>query len=182
VSLSLERQETLDADELVGFAARLAAEPHRWQHLCVGQRSAARVYAEIWSDACVNAWAICWFADVDTGFHDHDDSAAGIVVVEGSVVEERLALAGPCLTRRFRAGQGLHLPACAIHRVRHSGVEPAVTVHAYSPPLRRQGVYRTAPDGTLERDATPFTQALSAPSRSPASRSSNAGSRHRSVR
>jgi hypothetical protein len=44
----------------------------------------------------------------------------------------------------------------AIHRVLHSGEGPAVTIHAYSPPLRRTGAYRTAEDGTLERESQPF--------------------------
>jgi hypothetical protein len=83
-------------------------------------------------------------------------------VVEGAVVEERLALAGPAVTRRFSAGQSFHLSASAIHRVRHDGAAPALTIHAYSPPLRRQGVYRTGADGALERDATPYTEELRA--------------------
>ena len=45
------------------------------------------------------------------------------------------------------------LPPVAIHRVLHSGQEPAVTIHAYSPPLRRSGVYRVADDGSLERSS-----------------------------
>jgi hypothetical protein len=32
--------------------------------------------------------------DHDTGFHDHDDSAAAITVVDGAITEERLALGG----------------------------------------------------------------------------------------
>lgn len=44
------------------------------------------------------------------------------------------------------------LPAVAIHRVLHAGTAPAVTLHAYSPPLVRTGAYRTAPDGELERE------------------------------
>ena len=71
-------------------------------------------------------------------------------------------LAGPPVARRFAAGESFHLSASAIHRVRHDGGAPALTIHAYSPPLRRQGVYRTAHDGALERDATPYTEELRA--------------------
>ena len=54
-----------------------------------------RVYAQIWDDDEVNAWVICWSEDQDTGFHDHDDSAAAISVVSGRVREDRLTLGGP---------------------------------------------------------------------------------------
>ena len=151
----------LDGAELVGFALALAGRPERWRHL-VTTDGEERDYETIWSDSFVNAWVICWPDDSDTGFHDHDDSAAGIVVVEGDVIEERLALSGPPLARRFAAGQAFHIPPVAIHRVRHGGGTPALTVHAYSPPLRRQGVYRSGPNGVLEREGTPHTVALSA--------------------
>ncbi len=54
-----------------------------------------RVYAQIWDDDEVNAWVICWSEDQDTGFHDHDDSAAAISVVSGRVREDRLTLGRP---------------------------------------------------------------------------------------
>jgi predicted metal-dependent enzyme (double-stranded beta helix superfamily) len=152
----------LEAAELVGFAVALAGSPERWRHLTC-HAGDARTYETIWSDEHVNAWVIRWADDSDTGFHDHDVSAAGIVVLEGSVIEQRLALAGPPVARRFGAGQSFHLSASAIHRVRHDGAIAALTIHAYSPPLRRQGVYRTGHDGALERDATPYTEELHAP-------------------
>jgi hypothetical protein len=43
----------------------------------------------------------------------------------------------------------------AIHRVRHRGAGPAVTLHAYSPPLRRVGTYEVAADGALLRHPRP---------------------------
>ena len=149
----------LGADELVGFAASLAATPAYRSH---PRRSGGgrRGYRLIWSDANVNAWLIAWGADADTGFHDHDSSAAGIVVLEGIVLEDRLALHGPPITRRFRRGESFHLPTTAIHRVRHGGGRPALTIHAYSPPLRTQGVYRVAADGALEREAVPSSEEL----------------------
>jgi hypothetical protein len=151
----------LDPVELARFAVELASSPLLWRDLVLGDHD-GRQYATIWSDDRVNAWAIRWSRDADTGFHDHDDSAGAIVVLEGSVIEERLALAGPPLARRFGAGQSFRLSPSAIHRVRHAGGPPALTIHAYSPPLRRQGVYRAGPDGALERDAIPYTEELRA--------------------
>ena len=141
------------------FAERLAATARR-RRLLSDDPPAARSYEMIWADAHVNAWIIRWSDDADTGFHDHDGSAAGIVVLEGAVVEERLALGAPPLMRRFGAGRSFHLPAAAIHRIRHAGGPSALTVHAYSPPLTVQGVYREGTEGALERYTVPYTEEL----------------------
>lgn len=47
----------------------------------------------------------------------------------------------------------MFVPPTAIHRVLHAGVVPAVSIHAYSPPLRRTGAYRIGSGGELERTA-----------------------------
>jgi mannose-6-phosphate isomerase-like protein (cupin superfamily) len=151
---------SLKIGELERFAAGLAAAPERWAHLV--RHDDTRVYEQIWDDGDVNAWLICWSEDSDTGFHDHDDSAAGITVVRGSVREDRLALDGPPRSRELCAGTTFTVPPTAIHRVLHAGVGPAVTIHAYSPPLRRMGAYRVGADGELERESQPFEQELRA--------------------
>jgi mannose-6-phosphate isomerase-like protein (cupin superfamily) len=151
---------SLTIEELEHFAAGLAAAPERWAHLV--RHDDTRVYEQIWDDGDVNAWLICWSEDSDTGFHDHDDSAAGITVVSGSVREDRLVLDGPPRSRELRAGTTFTVPPTAIHRVLHAGDGPAVTIHAYSPPLRRMGAYRVGADGELERESQPFEQELRA--------------------
>jgi mannose-6-phosphate isomerase-like protein (cupin superfamily) len=145
---------SLTSPELQRFAASLAASPERWRHL-VRHADDARVYAQIWDDEDVNAWVICWSEDQDTGFHDHDESAAGIAVVSGRVREDRLRLGAEPASREIGPGGAFTVPPVAIHRVLHAGGEPAVTIHAYSPPLRRTGVYRVGEDGRLERESVP---------------------------
>lgn len=146
---------SLSTDQLERFTAALAAAPERWRHL-IRHADDVRVYEQIWDDGDVNAWLICWSEDQDTGFHDHDESAAAITVVSGTVREDRLTLAGPPRSRAFGAGDTFTVPPVAIHRVLHAGDGPAVTIHAYSPPLRRTGAYRTGLDGELERESQPF--------------------------
>ena len=146
---------SLSADELERFTARLAAEPERWAHL-VRHDDDLRVYEAIWDDAEVNAWLICWSEDQDTGFHDHDVSGAGIAVISGRVREDRLTISGGTQSRELTAGEVFTVPPVAIHRVLHAGTEPAVTIHAYSPPLRRTGAYRVGDDGELLREAQDF--------------------------
>ncbi len=152
---------SLEIDELERFAVALAAAPERWAHL-VHHADDARVYEQIFEDADVNAWVICWSQDQDTGFHDHDESAAAVAVIAGRVREDRLTLGGPARSRELGAGQTFTVPPVAIHRVLHAGSGPAVTIHAYSPPLARTGAYRVGPDGELERESLPYEAELAA--------------------
>jgi quercetin dioxygenase-like cupin family protein len=101
----------------------------------------------------VNAWILCWSEDHDTGFHDHDISAAAITVVAGQVREDRMRLVGAPASRLARAGETVTVVPSAIHRVLHAGDGPAVTIHAYSPPLVRTGAYELSPSGELLRVA-----------------------------
>lgn len=155
----------LSKAQLRRFAAGLAGASERWHGLGELPPGSARCYMELWSDEYVNAWAIRWSDDADTGFHDHCGAAAAIVVVDGWVVEERLSLTGSPIAQRFGPGQCLELPASAIHRVRHGGGAAALTVHAYSPPLLVQGVYRVGAGGALERDTVSYTEELRAGAR-----------------
>lgn len=153
---------SLSTSELSAFAAGLAGEPERWAHL-LDDLGGTRAYELIWDDDEVNAWAIRWSEDADTGFHDHDESAAGIAVIQGRVREDRLTLGGVgggSISREFGAGASFVVEPVAIHRVLHAGDGPAMTIHAYSPPLRRTGAYRVGPDGVLERESQPFETEL----------------------
>ncbi len=110
---------SLAARELERFAASLAATPERWRPRV--PHDDTRVYEQITDDEDVNAWLICWSEDSDTGFHDHDESAAGIAVVSGTVREERLTLGAPPRSRELGPGRTFTVPPTAIHRVLHSG-------------------------------------------------------------
>jgi quercetin dioxygenase-like cupin family protein len=142
---------SLTPAQLERFVAELASAPERWRH-AIRHASDVRVYERIWDDEDVNAWVICWSEDQDTGFHDHDESAAAIAVISGHVREDRLRLGRPPRSRVLGPGSIFSVPPVAIHRVLHAGAAPAVTLHAYSPPLVRTGAYRVGADGELERE------------------------------
>jgi quercetin dioxygenase-like cupin family protein len=145
---------SLTLGQLELFVAALAQTPERWGHH-VRHENDARVYEQIWDDEEVNAWVICWSEDQDTGFHDHDESGAAVAVISGRVREDRLTLGAAPLAHEIGAGETFTVPPVAIHRVLHAGDGPAVTLHAYSPPLTRTGAYRIGPDGELERESLP---------------------------
>jgi hypothetical protein len=50
--------------------------------------------------------------------------------------------------------------AADIHRVRHAGAEPAISLHAYSPPLWRMGAYEIAETGELRRHSLSYAEEL----------------------
>jgi mannose-6-phosphate isomerase-like protein (cupin superfamily) len=150
---------SLSEPQLADFVRALAADEDRWQPL-VRHDPEQRLYELLWDDADVNAWLICWSEDHDTGFHDHDESAAAITVLAGQVREDRLRLVGGPVSRVAGPGETLSMPATAIHRVLHWGVVPAVTIHAYSPPLARTGAYRVGRDGDLQRVPQSFDHEL----------------------
>jgi predicted metal-dependent enzyme (double-stranded beta helix superfamily) len=149
----------LSQDELAALVNGLAARHAEWRHL-VAHRPDARTYTELHRDEHVAAWLICWMDDHDTGFHDHDLSAGAVAVAAGAVREERLVLGGAPATRTVSAGQAFSFGAADIHRVSHTGNEPAVTIHAYSPPLWRMGAYEVLPTGELRRWSMSYAEEL----------------------
>ena len=119
----------------------------------------SRFCLRLWRDAHSEAWLLGWLDDQETGFHDHDCSAGGVHVIEGSVREDRLTLAGPPVTRVVSAGESFSFDTQHIHRMRHEGVEPALSLHVYSPPLESMGSYEIV-DGVLRRLSIPPDEEL----------------------
>jgi quercetin dioxygenase-like cupin family protein len=126
-----------------------AGREDEWAPL-VRHDHAERTYELLHRDDEVEVYLVCWMPGHDTGFHDHDDSAAAIAVIQGAVTEQRLAITGT-VERELSAGDSVSIAREAIHRVRHAGTRPATTLHAYSPPLQRVGTYAVADDGALLR-------------------------------
>lgn len=147
-------------DELRALVDDLAGRPLRWSGR-VRHDPEARVYERLWRDDEVEVWLICWAGeDHDTGMHDHGDSAGALAVVSGELVEERLLADGRTLRRHLRPGARLAFPHDHVHRVRGVDAGPAVSIHAYSPPLRRLGVYRRDADGAYVRESVPAEHEL----------------------
>ena len=158
-SVPRPRRRDLSAVELERFVVELTERPELWIELVEHDR-VQRTYVELLSDPHVTAWLICWMNEHDTGFHDHDVSAGAVAVVSGAVRESRLAVEGPPRDRVFAAGSSFHFAAADIHRVRHCGPEPAVTLHAYSPPLQRMGAYEIGANGVLARHSMSYREEL----------------------
>lgn len=152
----------LTATELEAVACQFAARPELWSEH-VSHDPEHRTYAQLLRDEHLDVWLLCWSRDHDTGFHDHDLSAGAVAVAAGSVREDRLALGRPVdepIGRVATAGTSFSFTASDIHRVLHAGEGPAVTIHAYSPPLVRMGSYMVEPSGRLLRHPVTYEDEL----------------------
>jgi len=150
---------SLGVADLRGLVTQLAAEPDVWKPH-VRHVPEQRTYALLRHDEDIMAWVISWMDTHDTGFHDHDLSSGAVAVLAGQIREERLRLGGGPLVRTFEPGDVFDFVASDIHRVAHGGGGPAVTLHAYSPPLWRMGAYEIGGDGGLRRHSLSYAEEL----------------------
>ena len=140
----------LDRDELAQLASEIAARPALWNPL-VTSDPARRRYRLAYEDDRLDLWVLSWMPGQSTGFHDHGSSRVALTTVQGSVLERRLRLSTGTAARILAPGHVETGDAGYIHSVGHNQGEPAVTIHAYSPPLGEVGQYSAAPDGILAR-------------------------------
>jgi predicted metal-dependent enzyme (double-stranded beta helix superfamily) len=159
VSLRLTFDHDLDLAALRRLASQVAAEPGAWRPL-VNLDIEHRHYAQLWRDDHLDVWVISWMNGHDTGFHDHDLSSGAVAVVEGELVEERLTIGGPPRRRCYGAGTSFHFDASHVHRMHQAGGGPAISIHAYSPPLWRMGAYAIESDGALRRTSISYAEEL----------------------
>ncbi len=143
-------ERDLTRDELRSVVAALATSSGLWRPR-VRHSPERRCYEELVRSEHLAVWLICWMEGHDTGFHDHDGSSGAVAVVEGTLREERLRVGGPPAAALYEPGQVFDFAGPDIHRVVHPGGAPAVSLHAYSPPLRGMGSYVWEDDGALRR-------------------------------
>jgi predicted metal-dependent enzyme (double-stranded beta helix superfamily) len=143
----------------------VASDGRLWRHL-VRHEPDRRVYEELLLDeprfaGSVGLWLICWMDDHDTGFHDHDISSGAVAVAAGTLRDDRLTVgAATPRTRKYVAGESFDFGPSDIHRMSHAGGGPAISIHAYSPPLQRMGAYQTDAEGVLRRTPISYTEEL----------------------
>jgi hypothetical protein len=167
--------DELTRPELLAYVQALARQPEQWRHL-VRHQPDRRTYAEVTRAPGLGVWVICWMDDHDTGYHDHDISAGAVAVVEGRLREERLKVGGPPEIVEYGHGEAFDFAAADIHRMSHAGGGPAVSLHAYSPPLWRMGAYSIAPGGVLTRTSISYAEELRPPEAAPAPSPASAAS------
>ena len=138
--------------------AAVAGRPDCWRHH-VRFDAAKRWSMRLHADDDLDVWLISWTPDQSTALHDHGGSAGALTVVDGGLTE--LTAAPKDLHRLLRhelvPGQVRAFGPRHIHDVVNARAAPAVSVHAYSPPLRSMTYYATGAYG-LRKVRTVLTE------------------------
>jgi hypothetical protein len=135
----------LGEQELLSVVRQWTAQPWKWEHLLecpAGERWSGLLHL----DDSVDVWVLTWPVQTGTQLHDHGDSAGAFEVVSGELEEICVGRSRRRLRRRqLRSGARVSFPTGAVHDVRNAGASaidrPAVSVHAYSPPLTSMTYY-----------------------------------------
>lgn len=108
---------------------------------------------KVLADDDVDIWLISWLQKQSTTLHDHGGSAGAFTGVSGRI-REYLASGRES---DIAAGTTRSFGARHIHDVYNPYAEPAVSVHAYSPPLTEMSYYSLKSGGGVERVYTEQT-------------------------
>jgi quercetin dioxygenase-like cupin family protein len=149
----------LDQRELAELVVRLADRPALWADQIGHATPERRYYASIHRDEYVDVWLICWSQGNDTGWHDHDISSGAVRVVSGSLIESSPRIGGAHTRSVVTAGRSISFGPDHIHRLAAED-EPSISVHAYSPPLWRLGVYSIDDSGIMRRQSVCYADEL----------------------
>jgi len=149
------RRGRLSPARLGEIAAAVAAQPDNWSGL-VRFDDGRRWYQRLELAHDHEVWLLSWLPGQGTGFHDHGAAAGAFAVAEGQVLERTVgagsgqaAARGPVLPRHQAVHQGgvRSFGPRYVHDVVNASGDPAITVHAYSPPLTVMRRYELTESG-----------------------------------
>jgi rhodanese-related sulfurtransferase/predicted metal-dependent enzyme (double-stranded beta helix superfamily) len=122
-------------EELANIVSRFASSDGWMQK--VRLRAEGRWYERLYHGPDYDIWVISWLPGQSTGFHDHGASSGAFVVATGILEEhcpdERNRMIHPGKPRAFGPDYA--------HDVRNVSLAPAISIHAYSPPLTEMNEY-----------------------------------------
>jgi rhodanese-related sulfurtransferase/mannose-6-phosphate isomerase-like protein (cupin superfamily) len=114
-------------------------------------RVARRWYERLHLGPDYDIWLISWLPGQSTGFHDHGASSGAFVIAAGSLEEHR-----PGETPRLiSVGEPCVFGPDYAHDVRNVSLAPAISIHAYSPPLREMNEYELNGNRLVRRERIP---------------------------
>jgi len=136
---------------LAWIVRHIAKRPEHWHDL-VRFEAPERWYSRLSHDDAYEVWLLSWLPGQQTGFHDHGASAGAFVVASGRLTERAAASGRPepeWSGRTLRTGSVRSFGPRYVHDVRNDSIEPAVSIHAYSPPLTSMRLYDITDGGLL---------------------------------
>ena len=140
-------------ERLGGIVAAAARDSARWSSQ-VRYDPVCRWYRRLECADDYEVWLLSWLPGQQTGFHDHGASSGAFTVMLGALSERGVLSGRPEETpRTVTEGRVRSFGPDYVHDVRNDAVEPAVSIHAYSPPLASMRRFELAPDGLLHLTA-----------------------------
>jgi len=119
-----------------------------------------RWFTRLHSDDELDLWLISWVPGHTTELHDHGGSLGALTLISGALHECRWD-GDELRRRRLDAGDQAGFPLGWVHDVTWApgghAAEPALSVHAYSPPLTAMSYYEVTERNTLRRVRTELT-------------------------
>jgi mannose-6-phosphate isomerase-like protein (cupin superfamily) len=138
----------LSVDDLATLVTDLAERPREWQAQLRFKHD-ERWWTRLAGNDVADVWLLTWVTDTNTDLHDHGDSAGAFIVVSGELEEVRPdGGTGELVAVRLQAGDVRQVERGDVHDVRSPSLLPAVSIHAYSPPLREMTFYEQRTSGT----------------------------------
>jgi predicted metal-dependent enzyme (double-stranded beta helix superfamily) len=112
--------------------------------------SEQRQWVELDSNPYLQIWLLSWPAGTHTGWHDHGDSAGAFLSVRGTLLEQT-SNGRRRKDRTLFAGDGRSFGPNHVHHVANVGLQPALSVHLYTPRLTTMTQYDVTPVGLQVR-------------------------------
>jgi len=132
--------------ELAGIVSQVASSG-QWLER-VRLRTDRRWYERLYYGADHDIWIISWMPGQSTGYHDHGESSGAFVVATGSLEEHRTG----CQSDVIESGETRAFGPNYAHDVRNLSSAPAISIHAYSPPLNEMNEYDLDEDQLILRE------------------------------
>jgi mannose-6-phosphate isomerase-like protein (cupin superfamily) len=151
------RPDRKSASELAEIVRAVTADEQLWLPRLELPAAGERWWTRLTGDLAVDVWLLSWAPGHGTELHDHGFSAAAFSVVRGRLTELRQGADGRLRAHRRGAGSVTTIPAGVVHDVHGAGRSPAVSIHAYSPPLREMNFYDLDAGGNLHRTGSVHT-------------------------
>ncbi|PBC79526.1 hypothetical protein BX265_4330 [Streptomyces sp. TLI_235] len=137
----LPRHPVTVADQ-ARLVREIAADRARWEPL-VRYDALTRWYARLETGPGYEVWLLSWLPGQSSGFHDHGRSSGVMAVVRGELTERSLTADGEG-TRVLRPGTQRVFSDGYLHEMVNAALEPAVSVHLYTPGLVEMNQYGAA--------------------------------------
>ena len=138
---------TLSPARLGQIVREIAAAEQSWQSI-VRFSAERRWYRRLVLADDHEIWLLSWLPGQHTGFHDHGEARGAFAVAQGEL-RETLARPGQSRVRNrcAAAGSVTAFGGSHLHDVSNATTAPAVSVHAYSPPLTAMRRYEMTASG-----------------------------------